>query len=45
MQITNGEAVGTIWRCLSRQIGLPIKNYNIKLVEKQLFDELGKIKK
>jgi hypothetical protein len=41
--IANNEAVGTIWRCLGREIGKPIKNYNIKQVEKQLLNEIKKI--
>jgi hypothetical protein len=34
--ISNSEAIGTIWRCLAREIGRPIKNYNMMQVEKQL---------
>lgn len=38
--ISNNEAVGTIWRCLAREIGRPIKNYKMNDVFKQLNNEL-----
>lgn len=30
--IVSIDAVSTIWRCLAREIGRPIKNYNMKQV-------------
>jgi hypothetical protein len=42
--IANNEAVGTIWRCLGREIGRPIKNYNMRQVERQLWNEIKKIR-
>lgn len=38
--VSSTEAIGTIWRCLGRQLGRPIKNYQINSVQKQLSDEL-----
>jgi len=34
--IANTEAIGTVWRCLAREIGRPIKNYNMGQVRKQI---------
>lgn len=33
IKISNNEAIGTIWRCLAREIGRPLKDYNIEPVK------------
>ena len=32
IKISNNEAIGTIWRCLAREIGRPLKGYSIEPV-------------
>lgn len=40
INVANNEAIATIWRCLAREIGKPLKNYNMKNVSIQLNKEL-----